>query len=47
MGNLYENLTIPVPGFAFQLHGSTVEEISRYMFSYKSLDFKFEFEFLV
>lgn len=29
VGNLYEITTIPVPGFAFQVHGSTVEDISR------------------
>ncbi|XP_070179713.1 GDP-D-glucose phosphorylase 1-like isoform X2 [Littorina saxatilis] len=28
-GDLYEINTMPVPGFGFQLHGSTVEEVSR------------------
>ncbi|KAK7504796.1 hypothetical protein BaRGS_00003824 [Batillaria attramentaria] len=28
-GSVYEITTIPVPGFGFQLHGSTVQEVSR------------------
>lgn len=30
-GKVYELVSTPAPGFAFQLHDSTVEEMSRYL----------------